>query len=172
MSLDSYQLQSNDHCEKVLFALRQIIHAIDQHSKVLAQKHGITAQQLTLLRELNHHGEMSVGELAKRMHLSQATVTGILDRLEHKALLRRERSESDKRRVLLRITPAGQEILLRAPSPIQDRLLSRFGQLEEWEQSLLVASIQRLAFMMVADPIPIPPVLCDDLTGQEPVGPV
>ncbi|HEY5719889.1 MAG TPA: MarR family transcriptional regulator, partial [Gammaproteobacteria bacterium] len=66
--------------EAVVVALRRIIRAVDLHSKRLLQSHGLTGPQLLLLRELAAAGHCTVGQLAGRLRLGQATVTAILAR--------------------------------------------------------------------------------------------
>lgn len=105
----------NTH-EDVLLSLRQIIRAVDLHSRRLVHDHGLTGPQLLLLRALERLGEVPVGELARDVSLSHATVTGVLDRLEKRGLVQRTRSEEDKRKVLVSTTESGLVLLADAPS--------------------------------------------------------
>jgi DNA-binding MarR family transcriptional regulator len=91
--------------------------------------------------------------------LSQATVTNILNRLETNALIRRKRSDLDKRRVNLELTPTGKKLLKSAPKPLQEGFVARFNQLEGWEQHLLVSSLARVAAMMDAQDLDAAPLL-------------
>lgn len=86
-------------CDEVLVALRRVIRAVDLHSRQLVRSHGLTAPQALILKEIVSFGEIAVGEVAQRVSLSQATVTDILNRLEKRALVTRERSSADRRRV-------------------------------------------------------------------------
>ena len=93
-----------ERVNEVLVALRRIIRATDLYSKHLAKNTGLTAPQMLLLQTLRNKGGETVGAIAKEMSLSQATVTTILDRLEKKSLVIRERSTSDRRNVLVYLT--------------------------------------------------------------------
>ncbi len=64
--------------EEVLVALRRVIRATDLHSKHLAKTAGLTAPQILLLQTVRNKGEVTIGELAQDMSLSQATVTTIM----------------------------------------------------------------------------------------------
>ncbi|MCG8125423.1 MAG: MarR family transcriptional regulator, partial [Candidatus Thiodiazotropha taylori] len=64
-----------DITEDILIALRRVIRAIDQHSRNLVQSHGLTGPQALLLTEIVRSGKITGSELAKRVSLSQATVT-------------------------------------------------------------------------------------------------
>lgn len=145
--------------EEVLVSIRQIIRAIDLHSKKLSKVAGLTGPQLILMRSIEQLGEVTIRELSNHTNMSQATATTILDRLERNGYVRRVRSVSDKRKVHAYLTDTGQDLLNKAPQPLQDNFVSQFQQLEDWEQSLLLSSIQRLSNMMKADNIDVAPML-------------
>jgi DNA-binding MarR family transcriptional regulator len=65
------------------------------------------------LRGLPVGRESSIRELAERMQLRHHSVVELVDRLERRQLLRRERSRSDGRQVILHLTPRGEKILTR-----------------------------------------------------------
>lgn len=144
--------------EDVLTALRRVIRATDLHSKHLEKTSGLTAPQLLLL-QLLQNGEVTAGQLAQRMSLSQATVTTIIDRLETRGLVRRRRSDSDRRKVFAALTESGIEILKDAPRPLQEHFVQRFQKLQEWEQTLILSALQRVAQMMDAEQLDASPVL-------------
>ena len=65
------------------------------------------------LRGLPTGREPSIRELAERMQLRHHSVVELVDRLEKRQMLRRERSRSDRRQVILHLTPRGEKILTR-----------------------------------------------------------
>ena len=73
--------------DSVLIAIRKIIQSIAMNSKSLVKRVGLTGPQLMILQEVVHSSEISVGEVAKAISLSQGTVTGILERLEKRELV-------------------------------------------------------------------------------------
>ena len=145
--------------DEVLVALRRVIRATDLHSKHLVKTTGLTAPQILLLQTIRDQGRVTIGEIANEMSLSQATVTTIIDRLEKRDLVCRERSTTDKRKVHALLTPMGIEILKEAPLPLQDHFARNFNELQEWEQSMIISSLQRVAQMMNAQNIDAAPVL-------------
>ncbi|MFW5826828.1 MAG: MarR family winged helix-turn-helix transcriptional regulator [Alkalispirochaeta sp.] len=147
-------MDKQDTSAYVLSTLRQIIRAIDIHSRQLSKKYGLTGPQLIVISEIGQYGPMTIGELARRISLSQATVTTILDRLELKELATRERDSRDKRRVYVAITDKARTILESHPNFLQDAFVRRFNALEDWEQTLILSSIQRLSAMMNAQDLP------------------
>lgn len=148
-----------DRVEDVLIALRRVIRATDLHSKYLAKTTGLTAPQILLLQAIRDKGQVTIGELAQDVSLSQATVTTILDRLEKRELVYRVRSTSDKRKVHAYLTDEGSVTLKNAPIPLQKQFTKQFGDLQEWEQTMIIASLQRVAQMMDAQHIDASPVL-------------
>lgn len=145
--------------DEVLVALRRVIRATDLHSKHLAKTTGLTAPQILLMHTIRKKGAVTIGELASEMSLSQATVTSILDRLEKRQLVFRERSTEDKRKVHAHLTETGAETLISAPMPLQDQFARQFAGLDEWEQTMIISSLQRIAKMMDAQHIDASPVL-------------
>jgi DNA-binding MarR family transcriptional regulator len=145
--------------EEVLVALRRVIRATDLHSKHLAKTTGLTAPQILLLQSIRDKGQITIGELANQMSLSQATVTTILDRLEKRELVYRERSKEDKRKVHAYLTEKATEVLKDAPIPLQEHFARQFGDLQDWEKTMIISSLQRIAQMMDAEHIDASPVL-------------
>lgn len=145
--------------EEVLVALRRVIRATDLHSKHLAKTTGLTAPQILLMQTIRDKGQVTIGELANKVSLSQATVTSILDRLEKREMVYRERSKEDKRKVHAYLTDQASDILKEAPIPLQEHFARQFGDLLEWEQTMIISSLQRVAQMMDAQDIDAAPVL-------------
>jgi DNA-binding MarR family transcriptional regulator len=145
--------------DKVLVALRQIIRAIDLHSKKIERDSGLTGPQLLVMQTISQGMQITAGHVANEISLSQATVTSIIDRLEKKAYLRRERSNKDKRKVFLHLTDAGIQVLEQAPTLMQESFISSFDHLDEWEQNLILSSLQRVAVMMKAGTLEAAPLL-------------
>lgn len=144
---------------QLLTAIRQITRAIDLNSKRLAKTTGLTAPQLMVLQTLSSAGSVKPSEIARQVHLSQATITSIVDRLEAAGLVERQKNETDRRAVDIVITAAGRMSLEEAPEALQEGFLKRFDSLELWEQSLLISSVQRLAAMMNAGSLDAAPIL-------------
>ena len=148
-----------DKHEEVLVSIRQIIRAIDLHSKKLNKESGLTAPQVILMRAINELQNVTIKQLSNYTNMSQATATTILDRLERNKFVERRRSLEDKRKVHAVLTEQGKAVLLSAPTPLQEHFIARFQQLEDWEQGLLLSSVQRISSMMNAEEIEVAPVL-------------
>lgn len=64
----------------------------------------LTAPQGMLIEILHRYGEMKISDLSKKMGLSNSTVSGIVDRLEKQGLIKRTRSDEDRRVVYVDVT--------------------------------------------------------------------
>ncbi|MCT7941902.1 MarR family winged helix-turn-helix transcriptional regulator [Shewanella holmiensis] len=145
--------------EERLVSLRQVIRAIDLYSKKLSKETGLTSPQLLVLQAIADHDDAMVKEVAETINLSSATITSILDRLEKRQLVTRTRSVTDKRKVGIRLTEQGKDILKDSPKPLQAHFIARFESMEDWDQSQMLATMQRISSMMDAEDLDASPVL-------------
>ncbi|MFT6194515.1 MAG: DNA-binding MarR family transcriptional regulator [Cognaticolwellia sp.] len=145
--------------QELLISLRKVIRAIDLHSKHLNKTSGLTSPQLLIMLEIDKEYSINSSQVAKKVNLSPATVTNIIDRLENKNLISRVRYTKDKRKVGLYLTDDGKALLLKAPQALQQHFIEKFSNLEQWEQSQLLSSMERLSNMMDADKIDAAPLL-------------
>lgn len=150
--------------EEVLRCLRRIIRATYLHSKKLQAQLGLTTPQLVVMRELADARELSGSELAHRVSLSAPTVAGILSRLEARGLVQRRRPERDRRQLRVSLTEEGAELLRGAPPPLQEQFAKNLAKLADWEQSQVLATLQRIVVMMEAESVDASPIL---ITGPE-----
>ena len=145
--------------EELLVALRRVIRAVDLRSKQLSKHVGLTGPQLLVMQNIQEKPGIMVREIAENINLIPATITNILDRLEGRDLATRIRSTQDKRKVGVFLTEKGKVAVVNAPRPLQEHFVERFSQLKEWEQSQMVATVQRIASMMDAEDIDASPFL-------------
>lgn len=89
------------------------------------EKMDITYPQYLVLLVLWQHQEQSVKEIGERLFLESNTLTPLLKRLEQKKLIKRARSKSDERTVLITLTNEGQELKNKAIS-IPHRIVESF----------------------------------------------
>ena len=160
---------TNDLEEDILIALRRIIRAVDIHSRYLANTVGLTGPQLVCLRVLGRLGRCTPSELARHVALSQATVTGIVDRLARRQLVTRARSEADRRLVEVTITEAGAAVLEQSPSALQEKLARRLHDLPAAEQENIRTTLEKIVHMMDGEELDAAPVLSTSATAPSEV---
>ena len=76
----------------------------------LLRKHGLTEQQWRVLRALSEFDSVDASELAARSFLLAPSLSRILQHLESESLIRRSYDEADQRRLIVKITAAGQRL--------------------------------------------------------------
>ena len=81
----------------------------------------LTMQQLKVLIVL-YAGQASMSQLAESLHVTQATITGIIDRLLAQRLVKREEDSTDRRIVVSKLTEQGQEMMNRLYDAVQIHL--------------------------------------------------
>ncbi len=136
---------------RLVRALRRITRATDLHSSRLAARHGITLPQLTCLTHIVSNGPVSLSQLCELVLLSPSTVNGIIDRLEAKGLVVRERTDPDRRKVLHNATRAGRKLAVRVPSLLHDKLLQSVRELPPREQRSLLKALETVAILMESE---------------------
>ncbi len=132
--------------EQSLFqAMRRLQQAGEVHAKRMARHGGLTPMQLLILEVLAGEKRLTASALSGRVSLTAATLSGLLDRLEERGLLQRQRDDQDRRRQWLLLSEAGRELLHAAPSLLPPEFRTRFAALPEWERHLLTAALLRAA---------------------------
>ena len=145
--------------DRILISLRRMIRAVDLYSKELAQRYTLTGPQLVCLRVIERSEEITPSQIAGEVSLSQATITGILDRLEARGCLIRTRHQKDRRRVMVSLTDEGRRLVAAVPSPLHERFARRLAQLPDQERGHIDAVLQRIVQMMEADELDAAPLL-------------
>lgn len=148
-----------DRTDQSLIAIRRIFRATEIYGRELAKAAGLTAVQIRVLQIVDENGQATSKEISQRMGVAQATMTSLVDRLVAKGMVERRRSEADRRQTNIFITEAGRAAVKKAPDPLQQRYVKQFTALEDWEQAMIVASLERVASMLDAEEIDASPVL-------------
>lgn len=134
--------------EQVTHCFRRLLRAVFLRSHELSSRCGLSGPQVLLMKDLLRHPARSVGELTRDLHSSQATVTGIIARLEKRGLVARVRGDRDKRQVFVSLTEEGKTLAAHAPSLLGERFLQRFEILDDWERTQILSTLQRVVSMM------------------------
>ena len=142
-----------------LIALRRILRVTELSSRELARKSDLTASQLLVLRYLGENGAALPSAIAKSIDLKQATVTVLVNKLQRAGLVTRRRDTEDRRRVWVELTDAGLTALEKSPDLLQNRFEQGFAGLQDWEQAMIIATLERIASLLDAEEIEAAPVL-------------
>ena len=136
-------------------SLRRIFKAIQDYSQEVSSSFGITGPQLWALKIVSQHPDLALGELSRKMYLHPSTVTGVIDRLESKGYVVRDRDLADRRVVKVKLTPAGQDLAAKAPNPIQGKMIYGLMKLSENELNIIYESVKRLAEIAEAENVKV-----------------
>jgi DNA-binding MarR family transcriptional regulator len=111
----------------------------------VVEPYGITLQQYNVLRILRGAGAdgLPTLEIAERMIEEAPGITRLIDRLEKKRLVARERCDKDRRRVWCRITREGLALLKKLDAPILDADSLALGSMTSKELMRLISLLDR-----------------------------
>ena len=148
-----------DYEVRILRAMRRIIRRVDIHSRKINDTFKVTIPQLLCLYSLKRNPKQTMSQLAEDISLGTSTVGGIADRLEVKKLVKRRRSEKDRRKVFLNLTEKGKDLVEAAPPMLQETLATELKKLPELEQAAIALSLERIVKLMEAEHIDASPNL-------------
>lgn len=143
-------MDRTEAARSVLRAMRVVFRAIQAHSRWVERRCGISAAQLWALWEVAGRPGLRVSELAAAMAVHRSTASNLVERLERRGLVRRERRGPDHRAVQVRPTEAGLELLERAPRPAQGALMHALGRLPPERLAALARELEALTAALPA----------------------
>jgi len=122
-----FELATEDYAQ--LAAFRRVLRGFLRFSELAAAEVGLTAQHyqaMLILRSCPPEQPVSISELAAQLLIKHNSAVGLVDRLEQQRLILRESSSIDRRKIELRLTRRGREVLAKLAS-MHHRELQRIG---------------------------------------------
>lgn len=108
----------------------------------------LTAPQIHALMWLRLDGPLTMGEIARRIHSSDKTITGIVDRLVRRNLVQRDRDGEDRRVIHCRLTRAGARVADKLDEAMTHAMELFLSMLDASERHQLVRILENLAQRM------------------------
>lgn len=139
---------------EIIDDIRRIFQVLTEQSKKIETETGLTGPQLWVVKMLEESSPMKVSDLARRMYLNPATMVGLLDRLEMKGLVRRARSEQDRRVVLIYLTEQGRELVGMSPEVAQSLLVKGLESTAEQKLSNISDGLEHVVKILGAQENP------------------
>lgn len=134
--------------EPFLGTMRELVRtyqAFSAYSEAFVRQYDLTPAQFDVVATLGNTTGMSMGDIGHKTLITKGTLTGVVDRLEKKGLISREIPPENRRSVLVRLTPKGDDLFEQAfPAHIAD-MKQHFEQLDNSELELLRVLLQRLS---------------------------
>jgi DNA-binding MarR family transcriptional regulator len=131
--VDHYNKQNFMLTQSVGFTLAKARNLITAEIDHALKEHGITSQQMGILLSLDNNLASTPFELSTLLGIDTGLMTRMLDKLEGNGLLKRSRSDEDRRIVNLTLTPDGHELAQKIPEivpPVLNARLERFSSQE------------------------------------------
>lgn len=149
------QVASDVAISEIMQSLRRIFKAIQDYSHEVSDKFGITGPQLWVLKTISQNENLSLSDLSKRMYLHPSTITGLIDRLEKKGYVARNRDQVDRRVISVQLTPKGKSLTRKAPNPVQGKMIYGLRNLNREELDSIYHSFQKLVEIMEAQNVKV-----------------
>ena len=149
------RISRDEEISETVQSLRRIVKTIEDYSQQVSSEFGVTGPQLWALKTILEHGALPLGQLGKKMYLHPSTVTGVVDRLESKGYVVRGRDATDRRIVTVTLTPAGKELVKKAPNPVQGKMIYGLRKLKRDELHAIYESIRKLMEIVEAQDVKV-----------------
>ena len=142
-------LGTHNHSIKgIIYSIRRLMQADELYTKELSKTYNISSTQLNCLIALFERGPMPISRIAELIMVNSSTVTGTLDRLEKKGLVKRSRISEDRRIITIGLTENGRIMAEHAPPPIQQKIVDGLNRLSEEEIHEIAGMLIRLTSML------------------------
>ncbi|MBN2254766.1 MAG: MarR family transcriptional regulator [Deltaproteobacteria bacterium] len=132
----------------IIYQVRRLMQAGYQYTKELNKNYHVSAPQLNCLLALNETGPLPPSQIARHIMVKSSTVTGVIDRLEYKGLVKRTRNSPDRRVITIELTEAGRTLAQNAPPPIQQKIVDGLKGLQPDQLELIVHYLGLLTHML------------------------
>jgi MarR family 2-MHQ and catechol resistance regulon transcriptional repressor len=104
----------------------------------------LTISQFGVLEALLHKGPLCQRDIAAKILKSTGNITMVIDNLERRELVRRERDSQDRRYLTVHLTDAGRELVANVFAVVESAIVAEMAALSENEQELLGALCKKL----------------------------
>ncbi|MBW1879299.1 MAG: winged helix-turn-helix transcriptional regulator [Deltaproteobacteria bacterium] len=135
----------------ILRALRRVASQVSDQSRALSDDTGLTIPQLLCLKAIadarNRGQEATVAYVSDSVSLAPSTVSGVLDRLERAALVRRRRNSVDRRQVNLILTRVGRSRLSEVPD-LRGRVVDSLQAMDDTEREATLTALRAVVAML------------------------
>jgi DNA-binding MarR family transcriptional regulator len=118
--------------QQVFLELLRVADSLVQDAESLLKPFGLSHTQFNVLRILRgaEPTGLACSGIGERMLTHDPDITRLLDRLDSRGLIKREREQEDRRVVRTRITEAGLKLLAELDAPVSEAHLKQFGELQ------------------------------------------
>ena len=148
-----------DVISHIMDNIRRVFQILNEQSQRVKQETGLTGPQLWAIRVIHEHGPINISDIARRVYLHPTTVLGIVDRLEARGLVSRNRSKDDRRVIWVELTQDGKDLVQSAPEVVQGLLGARLAGVAFNDLAEIDEGIGHLVKIFGVQEIPPKPML-------------
>jgi DNA-binding MarR family transcriptional regulator len=148
-ALNGTKLPPRDHAKLadfILFSQREFLLNLSRD----LNKDNISFAQFFLLSYLTTSKELTMTDIARKMGHSTAAATGLVDRLEKLGYMERTHAIDDRRKVLVRVTPKGVDLVSRLRDELQSRIAEAMEETQTTDANSFITAYRKLDDSAVA----------------------
>ena len=147
--------QQQDHTAMDLaMAVRRLDLTMAQMHLEMSERLGISAAELLALAHLSLDGALGPTDLTHRLHITTGAMTAMLDRLAERDYIVREPHETDRRRIMVRLTTGGRERIFTQVHGMADSVVAASERLDAEQRRTVTVYIEEIAGVVSA-PSPV-----------------
>lgn len=142
--------------EVLFFRIKRLEHSFYACARKLgseiaeSMEETLTPYQYLLLQVLAYRGICTSSQLAKELRVNPGAITAMIDRLDKRNYIVRERNESDRRTINIGITPTGEKVLKNSEAKRTEILGGYLSQMETEEQEKMVILLEKITQIIVS----------------------
>jgi len=137
---------------KSIRLLAECMQGFERLSGEHVRESGLTHAQFDIIATLGNTPGMSYKDLGDRTLITKGTLTGVIERLEQKGLVERERNADDKRSYFVRLTPQGERLFADVFPKVVARCGTQFSHFSEADFEALEHTLAGLKAAINAGP--------------------
>jgi len=135
---------SRDPALSLWVVLARAFDSVERHSRASIARFGLGATEFGVLEVLYHKGELPVCEVRRRILVESSSTTYVVDKLVDRGLVQRRPSGTDRRVILLELTPRGRKLIGRIFPPHAAVIRHAVGALSARQQAQAVRLLRAL----------------------------
>lgn len=144
-------LSKKDNGKKVLTLLNEINLTINKNLKNKFCSYGFTVPQITVLAVLSQNEKMKISDISKLIHSTNSTVSGIVDRLEKQGLIKRVKSQEDRRVVFVELDHKFLNMKEELDKEMASYLDGIFKNIDEEKTLSIISGLENLKTMLLSN---------------------
>ena len=150
LQIPTNECMSKRHLRSIRL-LCECVQLFESASNRTVRQLGFTPAQFDIIATLGNTSGMTCKELGEKTLITKGTLTGVLDRMEQKGLIVRERGGEDRRQLFVKLTASGEAEFTKAFPQVVEAGNRRFASYTEEDYQLLELTLTKLKQQLIAD---------------------